>query len=65
MEQIIGWLSIWALVGYFVAPWLPKSKTKNSALLQTFISGPIAWVGVTALVLLQEMKAKGDKHEIK
>lgn len=54
MEQVIGWLSIWALVGYFVAPWLPKTTTKNSALLQTFIIGPLAWVGVTALVLCKK-----------
>ncbi|WP_179078770.1 hypothetical protein [Vibrio ostreicida] len=32
MEQIIGWLSIWALVGSFVGPWLPKSTTVEMAI---------------------------------
>ncbi|MEZ9233268.1 hypothetical protein AB4259_19530 [Vibrio amylolyticus] len=54
MEQEIGWLSVWALVGYFVAPWLPNATTKNNALLQVFIIGPLGWIGVTALVLFKK-----------
>ncbi|MGL1407008.1 hypothetical protein ACSTIX_10520 [Vibrio parahaemolyticus] len=57
LETVIGWLSIWALAGYFAAPWFPVARSKKAAYVQIFIIGPLAWIGVPAICAFT-----GKKH---
>jgi hypothetical protein len=46
IEDIKSFLSIWAIVGYFLMPLIRRPKTKIEGFIQWFIGGPFFWVGV-------------------
>jgi hypothetical protein len=45
-ENIKGFLSLWAILGYFLMPGIIKPKNKKQAFIQWFIGGPLFWLGV-------------------
>lgn len=46
MDQIIGILCWWAIIGYFICGAVPKPTGKKSGLKQLFWLGPCFWVGI-------------------
>jgi hypothetical protein len=43
-EEIIGYLCIWSLLGYFIGPTMSIPKNRKQALIQLFLCGPLMWV---------------------
>lgn len=48
MDNIIGYLVLWSIVGYFMAGALPKiNGDKKVAIKQLVILGPLFWAGIS------------------
>ena len=59
MNEFKTFLGMWALFGYFLTAFLPKTKGRKSALLQLFICGPFCWIlfiPVSICVLLNKKR---------
>lgn len=41
---IIGYIFLWALVGFLLGPIMAKPLTKKQAICQLFMCGPWAWI---------------------
>lgn len=50
-NSIVFLLGFWALCGYFIAPSLPKIRSKHEALIQVFLGGPIYWITFVAYTI--------------
>lgn len=44
MEYVLRFMSIWAVIGFFLALVYKNPKTKRDALDLLIISGPLCWV---------------------
>ena len=54
----ISWLcffSFWGVIGFCCGIYLPKPQTRNEALLNLFITGPVCWV-ISVLVYFEKIK---------
>lgn len=63
METLKEILATWTLIGWIVALFIPVSKfsNKKQALKLTIILGPIFWVGVPLMGLLQKCNVELSK----
>ncbi len=47
MDNVIGFLIVWTIVGYFICGALPKiNGDKKVAVKQMIICGPMMWAGI-------------------
>lgn len=66
-ETVILIFSCWALVGFFgiaacpVTPWMRRGDKKARALLVMIVSGPIGWLYIIPISLIQLSRSRRRK----